>query len=99
MSNKFSSAFRFYFGSPSCSVFVPTFSWNGLYYLLYGKQSKLTKSVRSTEAAGRNKTEWSKENRTTCVVTIKLWRRHYIITVHFHIIYGRNVKALSKMFG
>lgn len=39
-----------------------------LYYLLYGKQNKLTKSVHGTEAAGRNKTEWSKENGTTCVV-------------------------------
>lgn len=58
---------------------------NCIYYLLYGKQSKLTKSVRGTEAAGRSKTKQNKENRMTCV-----WR--YTGTVELAIyIYVKDV--------
>lgn len=56
--------------------------WYGLYYLLYGKQNKLTKSVHGTEAAGRNKTEWNKENRMTRVGTEELWSCFSVNTFH-----------------
>lgn len=68
--------------------------WYGLYYLLYGKQNKLTKSVHGTEAAGRNKTKWNKENRMTRVVTAKPWSCFRVDTYLFLLLFYLTVNLV-----